>query len=197
MMSTHFMRRAGAAALLATLGAAAQAHTGHATQDLAAGLAHPFMGPDHLLAMLAVGLWSAAALPAGRRLLGPATFMVTLLIGALLGAAGFALPAAEAGIALNVLLLAGMLLWREHLPATAGLALVAASALLHGHAHGTEFMPGASFAAYAGGLLAATALLHAAGLFGGHRMAQASAWAWRGVAALMGSAGLVMLAARI
>ena len=92
-------RRGGLAALALLAAGAAQAHPGHDTTSLVAGLSHPFEGFDHLLAMVAVGLWSAAALPAGRRVAGPAVFLAMLLLGAALPQVGVRLPGLEAGVA--------------------------------------------------------------------------------------------------
>ena len=86
-MQTQHKGRLAAAALLMGLAGAAQAHTGHGTHSLMEGLAHPF-GLDHLLAMLAVGVWSVSALPQGKAWWGPATFLLALVASAALGAAG-------------------------------------------------------------------------------------------------------------
>ena len=82
------------AAVLASTAFAAQAHTGHGTHSLMEGLVHPF-GLDHLLAMVAVGVWSVSALPAGKAWQGPATFLLALVISAALGAAGATVPYLE------------------------------------------------------------------------------------------------------
>jgi hypothetical protein len=108
-----------AAAALTLVAGVAQAHEGHGVHgafDLAAGLAHPFAGLDHLLAMLAVGLWSAAALPAVRRLAGPALFLCALLAGALAGAQTGAGGLVEVGVAFSVVLFGVALLARRQLP---------------------------------------------------------------------------------
>lgn len=196
MLKKIHLRALGAAALSLTA-AAAQAHPGHGADGLAAGLVHPFMGLDHLLAMAAVGLWSAAAFPRGRRAIGPAVFLVMLLAGATLAVAGVALPYVEAGVAASVVLLGLLMLGARRVPMAAGVALVAVAALLHGHAHGSELATGQSFAAYATGFMCGSALLHGLGLGAGAWMQRAHAWAWRGVAALIGASGLVMLAARV
>ena len=97
---------------------------------LAAGLAHPFAGLDHLLAMIAVGIWSAAVLHGARRLAGPAFFLLALLAGAFIGVqtgAGVAGAYIEAGVALSVALFGALLLARRQLPAAAGVARVAAA----------------------------------------------------------------------
>jgi urease accessory protein len=180
------------AALLATA-AAASAHTGHGTHSLAEGLAHPF-GMDHLLAMVAVGVWSAAALPAGRRAAGPLVFLVLMAAGSAAGAAGLALPLVEAAIALSVTVLGGMLLAPRALPAGLGLALVAAAASLHGLAHGAELPFGASFGGFAAGFLFTTAALHGLGLFIGQRLLALHRAATVFVGSALGLAGVVLWA---
>ena len=108
---------------------AAQAHTGHGTSGLVEGLAHPF-GLDHLLAMVAVGIWSVSALPAGKAWWGPATFMVSLIVSAALGAMGVAVPFLEHLISLSVVLFGVMLVFANKLT-SALRAAVRASAVLH------------------------------------------------------------------
>lgn len=182
--------------LLATLlaaASAASAHTGHGTHSLAEGLAHPF-GLDHLLAMLAVGVWSATALKGVQRWAGPATFLGAMTVGAALGAAGLALPLTEVGIAASVAVLGLMLLAGRQLPQRAGLLLIALAASLHGLAHGAEMPVGGSFAAYAAGFALTTALLHTAGVGLGVALAQAQAWVWRSAALATTAAGLVLMA---
>ena len=151
----------GGVAAAALLGAgAALAHPGHgAAFSLGEGLAHPF-GTDHLLAMVAVGVWSAAALPSGRRWAGPAAFLAAMALGAVLAMAGLALPFVEAGVAASLLVFGAMLVGATRVPAGAGLALIGAAAALHGVAHGAELPAGASAAGYLLGFLATTALLH-------------------------------------
>lgn len=150
---------------LTLLPGAAFAHVGgHPESGLLAGLLHPFTGLDHLLAMLAVGMW-AALQPRALRLGVPAGFLAALLGGFALGAAGVGLPQVESGIALSVLLLGLLIASAARLPAAAALGLSALFALFHGHAHGVE--AGGSLAAFAAGLLAASLGLHlAGGLFG-------------------------------
>jgi urease accessory protein len=153
--------------LAAVAAASAHAHTGvHADGGFLTGLAHPFIGLDHLLAMVAVGIWAVQL--GGRSLLAlPATFVSFMAIGAALGASGVALPQVEGMIALSVLALgiavglSAKLAWYWAVPA------VAAFAVFHGHAHGAE-MPdfGAPWLYFAGFLLA-TAVLHAGGVAAG------------------------------
>ena len=145
------------------LSTGASAHTGHGTHSLMEGLAHPF-GADHLLAMLAVGIWSVSALPARQAWQGPATFMLALVLSAVLGASGFTVPFLEQAIALSVTLFGAMLvLASTPMPKAFGLTLIALAASLHGLAHGAE-TPETGFAGYAAGFLLTTAVLHLGGV---------------------------------
>lgn len=203
-MNFRTWQRAGVAAV-ALLGAgAAFAHPGHgAAFSLAQGLAHPF-GADHLLAMVAVGVWSAAALPAGRRWAGPAAFLAAMALGAGLGTAGLAAPFAnhvEAGVAVSLLVFGAMLAFANRVPTGTGLVLIAMAASLHGIAHGAELPAGASAAAnvagYALGFLATTALLHGGGVGLGLALRQRAAALMQSVGAVLGATGLVLLATRL
>lgn len=154
-------RSALAAVALATASGAAFAHPGHESASFFTGFAHPLGGLDHLLAMLAVGLY-AAHQPGATRWMLPAGFVLAMLAGAGLGALGVALPAVEAGIAASVLVLGLLIALAARLPLAASLPLVAAFALFHGHAHHAE-MGCTSLVTYATGFALATALLHGAG----------------------------------
>ena len=173
----------------------ASAHTGHGTQSLMEGLAHPF-GADHLLAMLAVGIWSVSALPANKVWQGPATFMLALVISAALGAAGLSVPFLEHAIALSVVLFGAMLvLAAKPMPKALGLGLVAMAASLHGLAHGAE-TPATGFAGYAAGFLLTTSALHLSGVGVGlsirRLLAERSALALGGLGTVLGGAGLYL-----
>ena len=154
-------RSALAAVVLATASGAALAHPGHESASFFTGFTHPLGGLDHLLAMLAVGLY-AARQPGTTRWMLPAGFVLAMLAGAGLGAIGVALPAVEAGIAASMLVFGLLIALAARLPLTVSLPLVAAFALFHGHAHHAE-MGGASLVTYAAGFALATALLHGAG----------------------------------
>jgi len=147
---------------------AAFAHPGHDVSGLAAGLMHPFSGLDHLLAMVAVGLWAAQGNTGknGRRKvwLLPATFMAMLAVGAGVAMQWQSLPMVEAGIATSVLALGLLVALAMQLPASLGVAITALFGLLHGYAHGLELPESAAPAAYALGFLAATATLHLSGI---------------------------------
>ena len=145
----------------------AQAHPGHAeTTGLALGLAHPIGGLDHLLAMLAVGLW-ASQLGGSARWLMPVLFVGFMLVGAGLGMNGFALPMVEQGIVASVVVLGLLLLWAKRLPLAAGATLVTAFAMLHGLAHGAEMPVSSNAMLYMAGFAVSTALLHLAGMGAG------------------------------
>lgn len=180
-----------AAALLALAGSAC-AHTGHGTNGWLAGIEHP-LGPDHLLAMVAVGAWSAVAFRGARRALGPLVFLVAMALGALAGALGLAPAFVESGVAASVLLMGVMLVLAQRLPPALGLALIAATGALHGGAHGGEIPAGTGFASYAAGFLLTTALLHATGLAAGLRLARARAGLWRLAGASLVGAGFLIL----
>ncbi|MGI9216516.1 MAG: HupE/UreJ family protein, partial [Hydrogenophaga sp.] len=180
-------------AALATTAFAAQAHTGHGTHSLMEGLVHPF-GLDHLLAMVAVGVWSASALPQGKAWQGPATFLLALVISAALGAAGVTVPYLEHAISLSVVLFGLMLIVATRpLPPALGLGLIAAASSLHGLAHGTE-TPASGFASYAAGFLLTTAALHLGGLGLGQAIrrlfAERRGMALGSLGAALGGAGL-------
>lgn len=142
---------------------AVNAHTGHGASGFSTGLAHPFSGMDHLLAMLAVGLWAAQT--GGHRVwLLPAAFISMLAAGAMAGMLSPSLPLIEPGIAASVLVLGLLIARASRFALPASLALTAAFGLMHGYAHGAE-MPGAvTPATYALGFFAATAALHLTGI---------------------------------
>ncbi len=152
-----------AACLLIASGSAA-AHTfGAAGAGLAQGFAHPFLVADHLLAMLAVGIWSA--LQGGRSLWQlPLAFVAAMSLGGWLGLEGLGWGQVEPLIALSVVVLGLLVASRTAFSGAAGVALVALFALFHGYAHGAEIPEAAAPLAYAAGFLLATAALHGLGL---------------------------------
>ncbi|MDZ7937412.1 MAG: HupE/UreJ family protein [Rhodoferax sp.] len=173
----------------------ASAHIGHENHSLMEGLTHPF-GLDHLLAMVAVGVWSVSALPAQKAWQGPATFMLALVLSAVLGANGVTVPFLEHAIALSVVLFGAMLIMAAKPVSKAwGLGLIAAAASLHGLAHGAE-TPSSGFAGYATGFLLTTAALHVGGVglgLGIRRwLAERSGAVLGGLGALLGIAGVVL-----
>ena len=173
---------------------AAHAHTGvHADGSFLAGIAHPFVGLDHLLAMIAVGIWSAQL--GGRRMIAlPGTFVVAMVAGAALGAAGFAMPLVEGAIALSIVALGAVVALRANSAWTWSLPLIGAFGLVHGLSHGAEMPAIAAPALYFAGFTLATVLLHTTGLGAGLALRNHAAWLRAGGAAV-GLAGLWFLAA--
>ena len=164
-LKSHTVAKFAATGLLVLAGSA-HAHTGHDASSLMSGLVHP-LGLDHMLAMLAVGLWSVRVLPAQRAWQGPALFMLSLVAGAVLGLLGVQFAMLEQLIALSVVLFGAMLMMSVYkVPAMLGLGAVAVSALAHGMAHGAE-APASGFGAYALGFLVTTAVLHFGGVGAG------------------------------
>ena len=152
------------AALLALLSQPAQAHTGiGAVHGLVDGLRHPLIGVDHLLVMLAIGLW--AAMRGGRALwLLPMTFLMTMGAGAALHFAELTVTAAENWVAFSVLA-AGVMVWRNTpMPSALAVALVAVFAFGHGYVHAAELANGADVLGYSEGFLLTTAMLHGLGI---------------------------------
>jgi urease accessory protein len=148
---------------LTALSPTASAHVGdHSSMGFAAGLAHPFTGLDHLLAMVAVGLW-AAQLGGRAMLLLPALFPVVMVAGAIMGGHGVTLPGVEAAIVASVVVLgvAVALGWQVSILVSA--VLIGIFAVFHGYAHGAEFAGGSSIL-YGAGFVLATIALHLIGL---------------------------------
>jgi urease accessory protein len=161
-------------ALLAVLGCAlalipdlALAHSGTGEPGgFPSGFRHPLSGPDHLLAMVSVGLWGAFL---GRPLiyLLPIIFPMMMAAGAVLAMAGLHLPAPEVGIALSVLILGGCIALAIKAPIWAASVVVAVFALFHGYAHGKELPSAADPIAYSAGFVLATGFLHVLGIAAG------------------------------
>lgn len=180
-------------AALALIGliTSAQAHPGHG--GLLSGFTHPWAGADHLAAMVAVGLW-ATTLQGRQRFVLPLAFITTTLLGALLPASPLLLSFAEQGIVLSLLVLGGGLLMMTKMPLQTASVLMALAGLCHGYAHGAEIPAADGAASFIVGMLIATAILHALGLFAGRLT---TLWKpqlarfWGAPVALVGIAGLI------
>lgn len=179
--------------------AAAHAHTfGAHDAGFVHGFSHPLGGLDHLLAMVAVGLWAAQR--GGKALWAlPTAFVAAMIGGGLLGMAGIELPAVELGIALSVVALGGLIALQSRLPLLASVGMVALFALFHGHAHGVEMPEAAAPLLYGAGFALATALLHGAGVgaalsLRGLAQGRVGAVLLRGVGALIGLGGVALVA---
>lgn len=139
-------------------------HEGHElTWDFGAGALHPLTGWDHLLAMVAIGLW-AVQLGGRARWLVPSAFVAAMALGATLGRSGMVVPGIEQGIAASLLVLGLLISTATRMPAWAGMVLAAAFACFHGFAHGAEAPATSDGLMYGAGFMIATAFLHLAGI---------------------------------
>ena len=185
---------AAAVVLLAASGTAAAHVEAGAVGGFVSGVLHPLLGLDHLVAMVAVGLWGAFLGRPAIWLL-PVVFPSVMALGGALGIAGVPLPAVEIGIAASGVLLglAVAVAWRAPLALAA--VLVGVFAIFHGHAHGTELPDAANPFAYAVGFVLATGALHLAGIgFGTLTRFRRGEWLVRAagaVVALVGTSFLV------
>lgn len=164
MTRPAYVSRHVAAILCAALATPALAHVqvGEA-RGFVTGFLHPISGADHVLAMVAVGLWGAQ-LGAPAIWLLPVTFPLVMALGGFLGLVGVPLPGVEVGIAASALLLGAAVMTERKPPLYAAAALVGFFAIFHGHAHGTELPPGQSGLLYSLGFVVATGCLHAIGI---------------------------------
>jgi len=179
-----------ALALLATFWM--QAAFAHGEQGEAYGLLtgfmHPITGVDHVLAMIAVGLWGAQ-LGAPAIWVLPVAFPLVMAMGGMLGLLGIPVPGVEYGIAASAIVLGAAIALEARPPLFIAALLVGCFAIFHGHAHGTELPPGQSALLYSIGFVVATGCLHAVGIGVGtvHRLM----WGRR---LLRGAGGFVALA---
>ena len=139
----------------------------HSAEGLAggflSGLMHPVLGPDHVIAMVAVGLWGAFLGRPAIWLL-PIVFPMVMAFGGALGVAGVPFPAVETGIAVSAIVLGAMVAFAARPPIWVAAGIVGAFAIFHGHAHGTELPSAANPLAYSLGFVIATGLLHLCGI---------------------------------
>jgi len=178
--------------LLSAPSAFAHPLKGEATGFLT-GFRHPLSGLDHVLAMVAVGLWGAQLGSPAIWLL-PVAFPMVMAVGGMLGLMGIPLPGIEYGIALSAILLGAAVMFEVRPPLGVAAALVGFFAIFHGHAHGAELPPGQSAMLYSIGFVIATGCLHAVGIGVGtvHR------WPWgrrflRAAGALVSMGGLFFM----
>ena len=142
----------------------ANAHEGGgATGGFLNGFMHPILGWDHVIAMLAVGLWGAFL---GRPALWvlPIVFPMVMAFGGALGVAGMPVPAVETGIAVSAIVLGAMVAMAARPPIWVAAVIVGSFAIFHGHAHGTELPAAANPLAFSFGFVIATGCLHLAGI---------------------------------
>jgi urease accessory protein len=141
----------------------ALAHTGSAMGGFTGGFMHPVFGPDHVAAMVAVGLWGAFLGPPAIYIL-PVVFPLVMAVGGVIGIAGVPLPGVEIGIAVSAAVLGMMVALAARPPLWVAGVIVGAFAIFHGHAHGAELPPGVDALAYSAGFVIATGLLHICGI---------------------------------
>lgn len=156
--------RLGLALLLTFAATAAAAHTGEGvTGGLISGFTHPILGWDHVIAMVAVGLWGAFLGKPAIWIL-PIVFPLVMAFGGALGVAGVPIPAVETGIALSGVVLGVLIALAVRAPLWIAAVIVGVFAIFHGHAHGTELPGAANPYAYAVGFVIGTGLLHLCGI---------------------------------
>lgn len=145
----------------------AMAHTGIGeTAGFMHGLNHPISGVDHVLAMVAVGLWATQI--GGRSLwVVPAAFVTVMILGGMIGFSGIAIPFIEEGILVSVLVLGILIAGACKLPTAVSMAIVGFFALFHGYAHGTEMSASIGAASYSAGFVLLTAMAHSIGIASG------------------------------
>lgn len=161
--------------LSAALSTTADAHTGVGiTHGFLHGFSHPLSGIDHILAMVAVGMFAAHL---GRRALWlvPSCFVAMMAVGGALGISGVDLPFVELGIAMSVIVLGTLVALQTSMPTSIAMGVVGFFALFHGHAHGAEMPVDAGALNYAAGFMLATALLHGVGIALGLGLARLAA----------------------
>jgi urease accessory protein len=158
--------------VLALLPTLTLAHAGGGTADgFLTGFLHPMAGPDHVIAMIAVGLWGAQLGPPAIWAL-PITFPLIMAAGGMLGVLGVPIPSVEIGIALSAVVLGIMVAGAVRPPVWLAMMIVGAFAVFHGHAHGTELPNAMDPVAYGVGFVTATGLLHLAGILFGLAIAR-------------------------
>jgi urease accessory protein len=152
-----------AAVLAIGLAGPAFAHTGDGIGGFASGFFHPVFGPDHVVAMVAVGLWGVfLGMPAIWML--PVIFPLVMAFGGALGILGVPLPSVETGIALSGVVLGLCVAFAARPPLWVAGIVVGLFAVFHGHAHGAEMPEASDPVAYALGFVVATGLLHLCGI---------------------------------
>ena len=188
-------RSAQAVAALATLWVqAAFAHVGQGeAYGLLTGFLHPLSGLDHVLAMVAVGLWGAQ-LGAPAIWVLPVAFPLVMAMGGMLGFLGVPIPGVEYGIAASAIVLGAAVAFEVRPSLVIAALLVGCFAVFHGHAHGTELPPGQSALLYSMGFVIATGCLHAVGI----GIGTLNRWSWgqqllRGAGTMVAAGGVFFM----
>jgi urease accessory protein len=189
-------RRAFVSLALVLVGSPALAHTGSVAGGFLGGFAHPVLGPDHVVAMVAVGLWGAF-LGAPAIWLLPVVFPLVMAFGGVVGILGVPIPAVETGIATSAVVLGLMVALAARPPLWVAAALVGVFAIFHGVAHGHELASEEGAALTLAGMVGATVLLHLAGIAFGWALRHANAWLPRLAGAAVVGLGATLLAQAI
>jgi urease accessory protein len=194
---TMIKRLSLAAATLAATALPAFAHLNPEEHgSFMAGFSHPLFGADHILVMIAVGIWAAQiASSTGNRnamLVVPTAFVGTMAIGFLLALGGIELPFVEPAILASVIALGLLVAMATRVPVAAAAAIVGVFAMFHGHAHGGE-LGSAGALQFGVGFVIATALLHVAGIALGLGVAKLGTLAARIVGGITALAGLSLV----
>lgn len=195
----RFLLPVCAAFLVCIFSPLALAHVGQGdiAGGFSSGFVHPINGWDHVLAMVAVGIWGAQL---GRPAIWalPVTFPMVMAFGGVLGAFDIAIPGIEAGIALSALALGTAIAFAARPPLVVAAAIVAIFAIFHGHAHGTELPESANAMAYSLGFVLATGMLHVCGiLIGEVNRRKYGTYVLRVIGAMISAGGLYFLFAAL
>ena len=182
------------ALVLCVFATSVAAHTGEGINSgFASGFWHPILGWDHVVAMVAVGLWGAFLGQPALWIL-PVVFPLVMAIGGAMGVIGVPLPAVETGIALSGVVLGLLIAFAVRAPLWVAAVIVGVFAIFHGHAHGTELPEAFSAYGYAVGFVVGTGLLHLVGIgFGFLTTSNAGAAAVRGVGGVIALVGAAFL----
>ncbi|SIT87154.1 HupE/UreJ family protein [Pontibaca methylaminivorans] len=183
------LRHAATATVLALVASPALAHPGHGihSHTFLSGFWHPLSGLDHIMAMVAVGIW--AAFLGGRALWAvPTAFVTAMIAGFVLGVNGVIFPAVEPGIAASVVVMGLLIAVAVRMPMLPSLAVVGLFGLFHGDAHGME-MSGTALA-FGAGFTVSTILLHLAGIVLGASIGRRQILLARAMGVVVAASGL-------
>jgi urease accessory protein len=190
MHSNLIRLRRGAVVAIACLPAAVSAHAGHG--DIAGfgdGMLHVASGLDHMLAAVAVGLWSMAW-PIRRAWMLPVAYVLAMSAATWFGVGREAGPSLETMLVATIIVLGGLVATSRHMPEVAAALVVAVFGAIHGYAHGAEAGTSGSIPMYIVGLASATLALHVAGMGFGLMLRLTSRWGMRVAGAVIAGAGV-------
>ncbi len=192
----HYLRRALPLAALLALPSIALAHPGHdgheVTWDFGSGFSHPLFGLDHVLALVAVGVWAASL--RGRAVwIVPGAFVTVMALGAAVAVHGQGFTGIQQGIAASIVALGLLIAVGKQLPTALAASVAGLFALFHGVAHGQEIPVNANVASYLAGIVTGTIVLHGLGLAFGWFIVRREHSAARVAGAIVALAGLALV----